>query len=293
MAIHTIDSCHDYLMTDTSIADQSATIDFFLARSGRDHLPLHRHFVQQRDDNNRPRPGPLATFVSRGREPALDQYLLAHSIASAADVDTGEFDVRLHAAVWARARGAYFDPVTGKVDQAALHAVSRDWRFLRDVTNLVATQRVQRLVRVTLRADDGSGARYAHVGVGRRGKQLDDGDSGYLKLPYAYWRAGHHNDLDLAAKAMLLVALSLGDGFPMPANKGPEWYGLSSATVERGLRELRNRGLIHRERHRRPEAASPVGFVDVNYYELLPPFGPQGFNASSRHVLFQGPGVTR
>lgn len=87
---------------------------------------------------------------------------------------------------------------------------------------------------------------------------------------------------------MLLIGLYPGDGFPMPYNKLPSWYGISESTGERGLTELLKKGLLHRENHRRPDAESPVGFTDANYYELKAPFGPRGKLSKLAHPDWTG-----
>lgn len=273
-------------MSSSEIADRQFTIEFYLARSKRPALPLERGFLQGRNQQNRPIPGPLSYFVRRGRDTALEQYLLLHAIASG---ETEGFDVRLGAATWARAIGGYFDPDTGVIEDAALHAVSRNWSFLREI-KLVETERIGRKVRARLLADDGSGKPYKHAGAGMKGKKLNG--PGYFKLPYEYWRQGWHQELTLPAKAMLLVALSHGDGFTLPYNKLAEWYGVSAASGQRGLAELRDRGLLHRERHRRRDPESPVGFADVYHYQLLPPFGPNGKASSAQPKSWKGPAPT-
>jgi hypothetical protein len=276
-------------MKGTGIADRQFTIEFYLDRSDRPTLPLGLGFAQGRSENNRPGPGPLAELVRRGRETALEQYLLLHAIASDG---TEGFNVRLPAATWGRAIGGWFDPESGRVEEAALHAVSRNWKLLREL-QLVETARAGRQVRATLLADDGSGTPYRHVGAGKKDKKLEG--PGYFQLPYAYWRDRWHERLSLSAKAMLLVALYPGNGFPLPYNKVPKWYGISEATAERGLGELVEKGLLHREQHRRPDAESPVGFTDANYYELLPPFGPRDVLSRSAHPQWAGakPGKKR
>jgi hypothetical protein len=274
-------------MSSIEIADRQFTIEFILDRSKRPTLPLAVGFLQLRSDENKPLPGPLSKFVKRGRETALEQYLLLHALASG---EKGGFNARLRAAAWARAIGGYFDPQTGEVETAALHAVSRNWNFLREL-QLVKTERVGRQVRAHLLADDGSGTEYRHIAAGMKGKRLNG--PGYLQLPYEYWRERWHEKLSLPAKAMLLIALYQGDGFSLPYNKLPDWYGISSATGERGLRELRVTGLLHRERHRRPEPESPVGFADVYHYQLLPPFGPKGKDAKAKPLLWKGPSPPR
>ncbi|MGI8729283.1 MAG: hypothetical protein ACR2LK_04735 [Solirubrobacteraceae bacterium] len=273
-------------MTTPAIADRQYTIEFYLDRSARDALPLDRRFVQARIGNNRPAPGPLSQFVTRAREASLEQYLLAHAFASSAT--EGDYDVRLPGTAWARAIGGHFDHATGKVENAALHLVSRNWRFLEDL-KLIERERRNRRVRITLLADDGSGNAYVRPGAGRLGKKLVDGEPGYLQLPYAYWRDRWHEKLDLASKAMLLVALPLGNGFQLPYARVPGWYGFSASTAERGLRDLHNHGLLHREKLRRPDPESPVGYADVYYYELEPPFGPRKVMSRSVHRDWVGP----
>jgi hypothetical protein len=272
-------------MDQPEIADQQYTIEYYLQRSGRHTLPLERSFVQKRMGNNHPAPGPLSTFVRRGRERALDQYLLLHAFASS-DKD-GLFDARLPARTWARAIGGFFDPKTGEIEAAALHVVSRNWRFLTEL-GLIDVERAGRRARAWLLADDGSGAPYEHPGEGALGKRLDDGP-GYIQLPYAYWHKDWHKHLSLAAKASLLIGMTLGDGFQLPYGRFPQWYGISPSTGERGLRELRGRGLLHRELHRRADTESKYGYVEVYYYELRPPFGPRGYPARSVHRAYVGP----
>jgi hypothetical protein len=195
--------------------------------------------------------------------------------------------VRLPGSTWARAVGGHIND-DGTVETAALHLVSRNWAFL-EQQKLIAKERKGRRARVWLLADDGSGDPYRHPGAGSLGKTLDDGSPGYLQLPYAYWRDRWHVRLSLPAKAMLLVALSLGDGFPLPYAQVPAWYGISASTADRGLEELRDRGILHREQYRRAETESPVGSAKVYYYELLPPFGPRGKPSGSAHSSWTGP----
>lgn len=272
-------------MTTTEIADRQFTIETYLKRSARDALPLDRGFLQKRSDEGGRIPGPLHEFIKRGREPALEQYLLAHAFAS--QEEDGRFDVRLPGTAWARAIGGHFDRKSGEVEPAALHLVSRNWRFLQE-RKLIARERVGRRTRIWLLADDGSGGPYIHAGAGRRGKQLDQGALGYFQLPYAYWRDRWHEKLDLPAKAMLLIGLSLGDGFPLPYGQAQKWYGISASTAERGLTQLHDFGLLFRQQLRRADPESPVGFADTYYYMLNPPFGPRGFVSSSAHANWMG-----
>jgi len=267
-------------VSEPEIADQQYTLEHYLKRSKRKALPLALGFLQGKDGE----PGPLKELTRRGRETALDQYLFAHAIAS--KEQEGVFDVRLPASTWARAIGGWFHPETGEVESAALHAVSRNWKLLREL-KLVRTERVGGRVKVFLLADDGSGAPYEHVASGKRGKKL--GGPGFLQLRYEYWYDGWHKRLSLPGKAMLLVCLYQGNAFPLPYDKVPVYYGISSATAQRGLRELQEMALLYREKHRRPEPEAPHGFTEVCYYELLPPFGPRTSFSKWKPASWRGP----
>ena len=153
-----------------------------------------RPFFRAGGEARRPRDR-LATLVRRGRDGALDQYLLLLAWASKAP-----HDVRRDSRVWARA-GGLADDASGRT------AVSRNWRILREL-KLVRTERSGRLVRVFLLREDGSGHAYTHPGYGAKFR--------YLQVPFAYWREDLHEKLTLPGKAVLLIALSLQDGFRSP-----------------------------------------------------------------------------
>lgn len=274
-------------MTEQEIADQQYTIEHYLHRSARQSLPLQRGFVMGRGERDRPIPGPLAQFVRRGREKALEQYLLAHAIASRPDDETGAHTVSLPAHTWARMIDAPADPETGKIAASGLQAVSRNWKFLRDL-KLITTQQRGRRALVTLLSDDGLGRPYAHEGRDRRGRQLEVGQRGFFQLPYHYWTDRYYTSLDLKAKAVLLIALGMGDGFSLPTAKVPAWYGISETTAKNGIKELVDAGILHQEKHRRPDPESPVGFSIVAFYELKPPFGPRGHRSSSAPPKYSG-----
>jgi hypothetical protein len=206
-------------------------------------------------------PGPLATFVARGRDKALDQYLLALAWASG-----GDHDVRKHSLVWARACGY-------PADSSGQSAVSRGWAFAQAL-NLVRVERVARLANVTMLKEDGSGNGYHGPGQKKADKET------WLKLPFAYWTGRYYETLDLPAKAMLLIALDLPRRFPLPANRVPDWYGISASTAERGLHQLRSRGVLKRERVQKAAPLAPEGYTLVNYYTLQQPFGSGKSSAS-------------
>jgi hypothetical protein len=196
----------------------------------------------------------MAEIVRRGRERALEQYLLAVTWGSAAP-----YDVTRDSRIWARAVGLP-DNASGRA------AVSRSWSLLREL-RLVRVTRRKRLASVTLLREDGLGRAYSHPSKDPR--------PSYLQLPFGYWEDNYHVSLSLPAKAMLLIALSLPDKFSLPASRAPDWYGVSESTAARGFRELRDARLLTVERVEKTAPLAPKGYTLVNFYTLQPPFGPK------------------
>jgi len=182
----------------------------------------------------------------------LDQYLLLVAWASG-----GDFGVHRSSMVWARALGF-------PQDDSGTQRVSRNWRVLRDL-KLVKTAKKGRQVNARLLREDGTGKVY-------RPPVRD-----YLALPFAYWRDGWYIELDLAAKPMLLIALSLPDRFPLPPEHAPAWYGISRSTAERGLRALRRQDILSAVHEPMKSPLAPKGFTLRNVYTLREPFGPRGY----------------
>lgn len=233
---------------------QRETVDALLQRSGRDHVPVRRSFVQQPVRGGGP--GPLAEFVRYRRGRALDLYLLAHAVASAPP-----YDVAFPAAVWGRALGLAESASTEGL-------VSKSWSWLEE-RHLIRSQREGRLRKITLLQEDGSGRAYRHPG-----EQGTERRGHYFKLPYAYWRGNFHNRISLPAKAVLLIGLSLRDDFLLPTERGQAWYGLSRDSVRRGLRDLRLLGLLDMREARKSAPLSAQGWTLERRYSLRQPFAP-------------------
>lgn len=231
---------------------QRETVEALLERSGREHVPLRRSFVQRRSRGGGA--GSLAGFVRLRRGRALDLYLLVHAVASAPP-----YDAAFPAAVWSRALGL------GSYASAET-LVSKSWTWL-EGRRLISTQRRGRLREITLLHEDGSGQPYRHPG-----EQGAESRGHYFKLPYAYWRGNFHNRISLPAKATLLIALSLGDDFVLPAERGGQWYGLSRDTVRKGLRDLRLLGLLAFREERKEAPLSAHGYTMQRRYRLQEPF---------------------
>lgn len=241
--------------TQQPVLSQKETIGLLLVRSKRPTatVPIHTSFVQQ-GPQAKPKPGPLAAFVKQRREKALDLYLLVHAVASG-----GDFSVTEWSTTWARCIGL-FDMTSGPT------AVSRAWRWLEE-QRLIRRERQGRRTKVTILKEDGKGRRYTHPHA--KGEH-------YLQLPFAYWMADAelHKALTLPGKAMLLVSLSLTSRtFSMPQARVPDWYGLSEDTATRGLKELRDRGLLEvADTELRPSLHSRTGYAKTNIYRLVVPF---------------------
>lgn len=233
---------------------QQQTIDALLDRSKRRSgaVPIRRAFLQQGTQAH-PEPGPLAALVRRGDERSLDLYLLLLATASAEP-----WDVTVPSPVWARTLGLH--------GEASASQVSKVWRRLED-RQLVSRARRGRRAEVTLLREDGSGTAYSHPG------EASD-RTPYLKLPLAYWTATEvwYRRLHLSAKAMLLIGLSLPVDFILPYKKAEIWYGLSSATAERGLRQLQKVELVKMRKEFKPAPLTAVGYTEQRRYTLLSPF---------------------
>ena len=199
----------------------------------------------------------MKSFVTNGDQRALLLYLLAMGKASAPPWDTA-----LAAAVWARALGIEL-PETA----TAASTISKAWKRLED-RNLIRRGRYKRMAHIHMLKEDGSGEPYEHPGQA--------GDR-YLRLPNAFWQAGPEDDrwyrvLSLSEVAMLLIALSLRNGFRLPSEDAPAWYGISTDTARRGLGGLVDHGLLTVEKRFKIAPLSPVGYTADNIYTRQHPF---------------------
>jgi hypothetical protein len=205
-----------------------------------------------------PVPGPLSAIVRSRDEIALDLYLLHRVRASSAP-----FDVAAHSAVWARAVGIAIGEDIGSA------AVSKVWRRLEDKYSLIRRERRGRLAKIIALREDGSGRPYEIP----TGYSWNDR---YFKIPFGYWLDAErwHTTLSLRGKAALLIAFSLPSPFILPAERAPAWYGVSADTLERGLHELIDHGVLSRVLRVRKAPLAPTGKTRVAEYERLGAFAP-------------------
>jgi hypothetical protein len=254
---------------DIPVAAPSDTVDHIVAVSRRTGkgFPLRRAFLQVADENGDIRPGPLAPLVAAGDRRGLLLFLLLLTKASSPPWDAG-----LPAAVWARALDLDLPQ-----SKTATSTVSKIWLRL-ERYRLVTRDHRRRMAIVTLLREDGTGGPYSPPG--------ETGES-YLKVPFSLWLAGPGDDrrwyqeLSLPELAVLLIARSHGDGFRLPLEKGPDWYGISADTLSRGIDRLAGRGLLVTDKTYKKAPLSPVGYTAEHRYTLSAPFGPIGKLSSS------------
>lgn len=232
---------------------QRETIQDLLLQSGRGIVPIRKTFVQQ-GHGKTTKPGPLATFVTAHDDRALDAYLFVHALASAEP-----WNCDYPSGTWVRALGLG-DAAT---PASARGAVSKVMKRLED-RNLVKRGRSGRKASVTLLREDGFGDPYEHPHKA--------GTDRWLQFPHAYWLEDHFLNLSLPAKAMLLVALHRPDGFGLPSERAFDWYGISPDSAERGLRELRNAGLLDSEHRWEKDQRSDIGWTERWTYTLTGSF---------------------
>jgi len=96
----------------------------------------------------------------------------------------------------------------------------------------------------------------------------------FLLLPNIYWLDGWHEELDLPATVMLLVALHERDGFKLPTERMPQWYGWSADTAERGLASLAKLEILSVTTRMTKAPLSPTGLAKTNEYTLQPLWRP-------------------
>lgn len=234
---------------------QADAIEELVSRSQRKRAVQIRKTFLQQNVKGRPIPGPLHAFVRSHDERALDLYLLVRLVAV-----RKPYQVAIEAGGWARALGL--------PRKSGPETVSRIWRRIADL-QLITRRRQSRTACVTLLREDGSGRPY----VSPSGT-ADTGDT-YLNIPLEYWTEGWYSMLGLAGKAMLLIALSLGDGFYLPVEKVKDWYGLSADTATRGLAQLQKCRILVREQKYKKAPLTALGWTFDYRYTLQPPFGPR------------------
>jgi DNA-binding transcriptional ArsR family regulator len=227
-----------------------------LAAQRRPGPAIRGSFIQERGGQRRP--GPLALFVKERRLFALQLYLLLHCLAL-----RDPWDVYLPAAVWARA--------LDHTGPGAEGTVSRSWQWLRE-NKLVRTEREQRLLRVYLLEENGSGEQYTQ-------------STDFFRLPLNFFRDGWYAKLNLPATAVLLIALNLSRTkvwFELRTERAAGWFDISADTLQRGLDQLRDVGLLEVHQRQVKDIRARYGVTAINEYRLMEPFATIQVEAKKR-----------
>lgn len=217
-------------------------------------MPIRKTFLQI-GRGKKTKPGPMAGFVSSHDQRGLDAYLFVHALAS-----SSPWNCDYPAGMWVRALGL----ADNAEPASARSAVSKVMKRLED-RQLIERKRVGRTSSIILLKEDGCGDAYEHPHVAQQNET-------WLQLPHAYWSDKYHQSLSLPGKALLLVALSLRDGFVLPYDRAPEWYGISADSAERGLRELTKAGVLEYEQRWVKNHRSDTGWIEQRHYTLIGPF---------------------
>jgi DNA-binding transcriptional ArsR family regulator len=228
---------------DEEPATPESTRQELLGTQTRYGPPIRSVFLQEHGGGRRP--GPLHRFVHGRRLFALQLYLLLHCVAR-----KKPWDATLPAATWSRA--------LDKTNGGAEGTVSRSWAWLKD-ERLVRVERQFRKAQVFLLTEDASGAEYT------RSKD-------FLYFPLAYFRNGWHARLSLSATSALLIAQHHSrskDWFQLRTERESLWYGISPDTLQRGLDELREAGVLLVNPRRIRDNKARYGTTLVNEYLLV------------------------
>jgi hypothetical protein len=228
----------------SEVATPQSTREDLLGGQQRRGAPIRSAFLQERGGARAP--GPLHLFVRERRLLALQLYLMLHCVARA-----DPWDAWLPAMAWARA--------LDKTRPGAEATISRNWHWLEE-HSLVRSERDRRLRRVFLLKEDGSGEDYARA------------TGHYFTIPLAFFLDDWHQKLSLAGTAVLLIARDLRPPFQLRKEHASDWYGVSADTLQRGLDELRDSGLLDVKPRRIAAPRTRQGWTLVNEYRLLAPF---------------------
>lgn len=212
--------------------------------------PIRRSFLQ--DPQGEGEQAPLRWFVRDRRELALDLFLLLNCTASAEP-----WDVEMPALAWARA-------LDMRLTMGSETTVSKNWTWLEE-HKLIRSERHHRVRKVFMLTEDGSGREYARPKKGE--------PRGFFGFPFVYFNDRWHKELSLPGKAVLLIALSKKSTFTLVTEREAEWYGVSADTLQRGLDDLRDHGLLTTWLVTRKAPRARLGFTSVGHHRLNPPFG--------------------
>lgn len=245
-------------MSSTTVsASPAETREHLLKVSGRGYTVV-RHIFRQLPDDTATRVSVLGPMVRDRKRRSLQLYLL---LLTAWPWLEGQPEP-LPAAVWARALS------TDRGRQWTTSHVSAAWTDL-ERRGLIERRRLARGVVVHPRREDGK-AKYTKPGLVK-----GDRRETYFVLPPEFWTEEWFERLSMPGLAMLLIIAgetSDRDEVWLTNEKAGEWYGLSPRSVEAGIENLRDHGLLEERVEWIKAPLSAIGATKRHWYSLVGPF---------------------
>ncbi len=226
----------------------------------RSYVPIRTRFVQSKTEGeDGTLAGPLARIVRSRTASYLDAFLLIHALASSSD----PYDATYPAQTWVRALGLDINVGAGD-EQGSIEIAKSTWsKIVRRLVelHLVDRKRKDNMMSYILLDESGDGSAYTRPKTESHGT--------WFQLPLSYWRDDHYLTMSLPAKAMLLICLSLDHTFKLPAERVPQWYGISASTAKRGLSELVKAKILTYESDWVVDPKSAIGLREQRMYSLM------------------------
>lgn len=239
-------------------ASPTETRAFMTKLAGRGYAQF-RNILVQLPEEDKPRASTLSRIVTERRHRELLLYMLLVTCWPW----LSKQDQPLPAGAWTRsltAPGALtWSPST----------LSRAWKHLEELGLIEERKREDRLVRVTPRRED---AQEAYTAPGGRADRWNT----YFTIPDVFWHDEWFAKLSMPALAVFLVVAketSYRDECWFTYNRMDAWYGLKPRTVQAGVKELRDLGLLGTREETVSAPLSATGKTTQVYYALTGEFG--------------------
>lgn len=230
--------------------------------TGRGYTVI-RHILRQLPADATARTSVLGPMVTERKRRSLQLYLLLLTVWPW----LASQQKPLAAAVWARALS------TERGRQWTVSNVSTAWADL-ESRGLIERRRLQRGLDVEPRREDGK-AKYTKPGLIR-----GDRRETYFVLPAEFWTEKWFEKLSLPGLAMLLIIAgetSDKDEVWLTNQDAAIWYGFSARSVEAGIENLRDEGLLTERVEWIKAPLSAVGATQRHWYSLT-----GGFSTAAR-----------
>jgi DNA-binding transcriptional ArsR family regulator len=256
--------------TDTAEAATSAeTRERITMYSARGYA-VYRHVLVQLPDRDAERESTLGRMVTARQRRELLLYMLILTAWPWLQKREKPFP----SDVWTRALSIDDDERDATTRKNALtwspSTLSRSWKTLENLGLIEPRgKREDRWVRITPRREDASDA-YS-IPAGRT-----DHYNRYFTLPDRFWLGGDFARLALPGLAMLLIIAKETSNKAevwLTQESVAKWYGISRSTVQSGLKELTEAGLLHTRVKTIKAPLSPNGITKQIHYSLTGDYG--------------------